>query len=74
MQTRQRTITRLCVRRVTHGLPIGEYRRAIVAAYRYQQLKRMPRARDDPETSVARRIYLEFYSPGKEGGWSHGKE
>jgi len=52
----------------------GEYRRATAAAYRYEQLKRRPRARDDPETSVARRIYLEFYSPGKEGGWSHGKE
>jgi hypothetical protein len=43
-----------------------EYRRATAAAHRYEQLRRMARTRDDPETNAARRIYLEFYAHGKE--------
>jgi hypothetical protein len=40
----------------------AEFRRAMAAAHRYEQLKRMARARDKPATDAARRIFLEFYS------------
>jgi hypothetical protein len=40
----------------------SEFRRATAAAERYEQLKCTARASDDPETSPARRIYVEFYS------------
>jgi hypothetical protein len=40
----------------------AEYRRAVEAAQRYEQLKRMVRRRDEPKTDTARRIYMEFYS------------
>jgi hypothetical protein len=39
-----------------------EFRRAIAAAHRYGELKRMARAGDGPEVDVARRIFTEFYS------------
>jgi hypothetical protein len=38
----------------------SEFRRAIAAASRYDQLRLKPRAGDDPPP--ARRTYLEFYS------------
>ena len=40
----------------------SEFRRATAAAERYEQLKCTARASDAPETSPARRIYVEFYS------------
>jgi hypothetical protein len=39
-----------------------EYRRAIEAANRYEQLRLKRRACDDPDAHPARRVYLEFYS------------
>jgi len=39
-----------------------EFRRATTAAHRYEQLKRMAHARDEPGLDAARRVYLEFYS------------
>lgn len=39
-----------------------EFRRAIAAASRYEQLRLKRRACDDPDADPARRIYLEFYS------------
>jgi hypothetical protein len=41
-----------------------EFRRATAAVHRYERLKRMARAGDDPAASTARRIYMEFYSGG----------
>ena len=41
-----------------------EFGRAIAAAHRYEELKRMARPCDGPEVDVARRIYTEFYSDG----------
>jgi hypothetical protein len=41
-----------------------EFRRAAAATHRYERLKRMARAADDPAASPARRIYIEFYSDG----------
>jgi hypothetical protein len=40
----------------------SEFRRAIAAASRYEQLRLKPRAFDDPDAHPARRIYREFYS------------
>jgi hypothetical protein len=40
-----------------------EFRRAIAAAHRYEELKRMAGA-SGPEVNVARRIYIEFYADG----------
>lgn len=40
----------------------SEFRRAIAATSRYEQLKLERRASDDPAASPARRTYLEFYS------------
>jgi hypothetical protein len=42
----------------------AEYRRATAAARRYEELKRMARAPDDPAANAARRIYMEFYFDG----------
>jgi len=42
----------------------AEFRRAAAATHRYEQLKRMARARDEPAPDIARRIYLEFYADG----------
>jgi hypothetical protein len=42
----------------------AEFRRAGAATRRYDQLRRMAHACDDPAASPARRIYLEFYSDG----------
>jgi hypothetical protein len=39
-----------------------EFRRAIAAERRYEQLRLKPRASDDPDALPARRVYLEFYS------------
>jgi hypothetical protein len=39
-----------------------EFRRAIAAASRYEQLRLKRRACDDPEAQPARRVFLEFYS------------
>jgi hypothetical protein len=41
-----------------------EFRRAAEATHRYERLKCMARAGDDPAASTARRIYIEFYSDG----------
>ena len=41
-----------------------EFRRAAAATHRYERLKRIATARDDPAVSTARRIYMEFYSDG----------
>jgi hypothetical protein len=42
---------------------VAEFRRAAAAADRYEQLKRVSRAGDDP-AGIARRIYMEFYFDG----------
>jgi hypothetical protein len=42
----------------------AEFKRAAAATHRYEQLKRMARAGDEPATDIARRIYLEFYADG----------
>lgn len=42
----------------------AEFRRATAAAGRYEQLRRMARAYDDPEAGPARQVYVEFYSNG----------
>ena len=46
---------------------IAEFRRAVAATERYEQLRYTVRACNSPDASLARRIYLEFYamkSPG----------
>lgn len=63
----------LLVRVFTRGLAlvraiVAERERAISATHRYEQLKRITRARDAPATDAARRIYMEFYS---DGVWCH---
>jgi hypothetical protein len=42
----------------------AEYRRAAAASYRYEELKRMSRPRNDPAANASRQIYAEFYSDG----------
>lgn len=49
-----------------------EFRRATAAAHRYEQLKRMARAGDEPELNAARRIYTEFYSHAARSDSPHG--
>jgi hypothetical protein len=51
---------------IAHGLAFvrviaAEFRCAIAAAHRYDQLKRMA-GEFDPPASPSRRIYMEFYS------------
>jgi len=41
---------------------VAEFAKAAAAECRYGQLKWLAHYRDDPAVSVARRIYLEFYS------------
>jgi hypothetical protein len=41
---------------------VAEFAKAVAAGRRYEQLKWLALARDDPAASTARRIYLEFYS------------
>ena len=43
---------------------VQEFRRAAAATRRYDQLRRMARACDDPAASAARQIYMEFYFDG----------
>jgi hypothetical protein len=63
----------LLVRVFTRGLAlvraiVPEWKRAVAATHRYEQLKRITRARDAPATDAARQIYMEFYS---DGAWCH---
>ncbi|HKP23534.1 MAG TPA: hypothetical protein VJV39_06695 [Dongiaceae bacterium] len=39
-----------------------EFSQAIAAAHRYEELRLKSRACHDPDSSPARRVYLEFYS------------
>ena len=49
----------------------AEFRRAMAAARRYEELKDTAHGDDDPEAGPARRVYLEFYSTRpKETGFS----
>jgi hypothetical protein len=41
---------------------VAEFRCAIAATERYEQLRPTPHACDDPDAKPARRIYLEFYA------------
>jgi hypothetical protein len=40
----------------------AEFAKAVAAERRYERLKWLALGRDDPAVSVARRIYIEFYS------------
>jgi hypothetical protein len=41
---------------------VAEFRRAVAAAERYEQLRCTARACNDPDASPARRVYAEFYA------------
>jgi hypothetical protein len=41
---------------------VAEFRRAVAAMERYEQLRYTARACDDPDASPARRVYVEFYA------------
>jgi len=41
---------------------IAEFRRAVAATERYEQLRYTARARNRPAANLARRIYTEFYA------------
>ena len=41
---------------------VAEFRRAVAATERYEQLRYTARACDHPDASLARRVYVEFYA------------
>jgi hypothetical protein len=41
---------------------VVEFRKAVAATHRYEQLKRLAPESDDPAANTARRIFVEFYS------------